>query len=190
MHYVRPLSLLLAATLLTISAIGCEKHRKAPPLSDAEIEELVAGQPQIFVDKQSSMTLEGIENLYLGQSYDEAMEALHGYCGDGITVYDGGWRHSDAVFKGCLIDEGTTTRTIRAGFWPFNDDRVSTLEIKSQVIALPVVRARFSQLSQELSLDLPRRGLLQMANNRYRLIANWDEGLDKPVHITIGFHPP
>jgi hypothetical protein len=178
----------LAVTLL--STVACEHHRKVPPLSEEEIRELTADQPQLFIDTGATLTLEGMEDLYLGQSYEDGMEALRSYCGERINVFDGGWRHSDAVFKGCLVDEGSTTITLRAGFWPFNDNRVSTLEIRSQRVSLPVVRARFTELSDELTMDLPRRGLLQMANSRYRLVANWDEGLDQPAHITVGYHPP
>ncbi len=183
-------TLIGALAVFLLFAAACEHHRKVPPLTEAELEELTVDQPRLFVETGGTLTLEGMEELYLGQPYEEAMEALGGYCGDRINVFEGGWRHSDAVFKGCLVDEGSTTITLRAGFWPFNDNRVSTLEIRSQRVSLPVVRARFSQISNELTMDLPRRGLLQMANSRYRLVANWDEGLDQPAHITIGYHPP
>lgn len=180
--------LVLTAVALVLS-VACERYRKAPPLTDEEVEELTDGQPQIFVRQHGTLTLEGIENLYLGQEQDEAMEALDEYC-ETIKVFDGGWRHSDAVFKGCNVYAGDDSMTLRAGFWPFNDDRVSTLEIQSRPIPQSVVRARFVQIADELSEDLPRRGLLRMASTRYRLIASWDDGADEPPHIIIGFHPP
>ena len=175
--------------LICAPSLACERSHRATPLDDGEIQALTEGQPEIFVQKKGTLTLEGIEDLYLGQSNEEAMEVLDEYC-DVIKTFDGGWRHSDAVFKGCNIDAGDHYKTIRAGFWPFNDDRVSTLEIQDRVIPMDVVRARFSEISDALEEDLPRRGLLMMASNEYRMLANWDDGLDEPAHITIGFHPP
>lgn len=180
---------LLTVVAISLLVVGCDRERKVPPLTDQEIVELTDGQPKIFVEKKGTLTLEGLEDLYLGQAHDEAMEVLEKRC-EHIKTFDGGWRHSNAVFKGCIIDDGTDFHTIRVGFWPFNDDRVSTLEIQSEVIALPVVRARFTEIADELTEDLPRRGILMMADQRYKLLANWDDGADEPAHITIGFHPP
>lgn len=189
LHNAPHIALIAALVVCTAGLFGCDKNRRAEPLSDEEIEKLTDGQPEIFVDKNGSLTLEGIEDLYLGQSRREAMAVLEEYC-DRIHTYDGGWRHAEAVFEGCIIDDGEHFKVIRAGFWPFNDDRVSTLEIKWRQIPLPVVRARFAQIADDLSEDLPRRGILMMATSRYRLLANWDDGADGPAHITIGFHPP
>lgn len=181
----------LLASILAVGLLvaGCDRDRTVEPLTDDEIRELTEDQPEIFVEKMGTLTLEGIEDLYLGQSKDEAMEVLDDYC-QRIQTFDGGWRHSDAVFKGCIIEEDGEFTTIRAGFWPFNDNELSTLEIQDQAIAQKVVRARFSQIADELTEDLPRRGILMMASERYKLLANWDDGLDEPAHITIGFHPP
>lgn len=186
---IAPVLLVLLATS-TIALAACDRSRTAPPLTDDEIEELTDGQPRIFVEKGGTLTLEGIEELYLGQSYDEAMEVLDDYC-ERIMTFEGGWRHDHATFKGCDVfkDDGHV-KTLRAGFWPKADNRLSTLEIRDEAIPLPVVRARFTQLADELREDLPRRGILMMQSSRYRLIANWDDGADEPAHITIGFHPP
>lgn len=185
---------LTAPAVLVVFAVasllsGCDRDRTVTPLTDSEIGELTEGQPQIFIEKNGSLTLEGIEDLYLGQPHDEAMEVLDDYC-DRIMTYEGGWRRKDAVFKGCIIDDGVNFITIRAGFWPFNDDRLSTLEIQSEVIPMSVVRARFTEIAGKLTEDLPRRGILIMADDRYKMLANWDDGADEPAHITIGFHPP
>lgn len=180
----------LVASCSIAVLFGCDRDRTATPLTDEEIAELTEDQPQIFVETNGTMTLEGIEDLYLGQPKDEAMEVLEDYCDGRINTYEGGWRRADAVFEGCIVDEGTHFKTIRAGFWPFNDDELSTLEIQSEPIPQPVVRARFSEIAGELTEDLPRRGILMMADERYRLLANWDDGADEPAHITIGFHPP
>lgn len=180
---------LVLSICLAASATACDRDRRAPPLTDDEIEELTEGQPRLFVEQHGTLTLEGIEDLYLGQSRDDALEVLDDYC-DRIMTFDGGWRHGDAVFKGCIIPAGDGYKTIRAGFWPTNEHRVSTLELQSEPIPQPVVRARFTELADELTEDLPRRGILMMASERYRLIANWDDGADEPAHITVGFHPP
>ena len=180
------LALLVACTVIVVA---CERHRTVPPLTDDEIEELTEGQPRIFIKEQGTLTLEGIEDLYLGQPYDEAMAVLDEYC-EVVKVYEGGWRRKDAVFKGCNIFDVDPPKTLRAGFWPFNDDRLSTLEIRQHPIPRDVVRARFTQLADHLNEDRPRRGILIMASTRYRLIASWDDGIDEPAHITIGLHPP
>lgn len=181
---------LIVFVLFAFTIAACDRSRTAPPLTDEEIESLTANQPQIFIEQNGTLTLEGIEKLYLGQSYDEAMEVLDGYC-EQVMVFEGGWRHDHATFKGCDVfkDDGHI-KTLRAGFWPKADNRLSTLEIRDRAISLPVVRARFSQIADELREDLPRRGILMMQSSRYRLIANWDDGADEPAHITIGFHPP
>lgn len=183
------IALLLSIVASALLSTACKRNRTAPTLSAEEIQELTKDQPDIFIKRDGSLTMEGVENLYLGQSYDDAMEVLDDYC-EVIKVFEGGWRHSHAVFKGCIIGSGPEAKTIRAGFWPFNEDRLSTLEIQSRPIPQPVVRARFTEIADELKEDLPRRGLLVMASSRYRLLANWDDGVDEPAHITIGFHPP
>lgn len=188
MHSRRISAVLLLAAIASM-AVACERHRLAPPLTDQEIATFTEGQPQIFIHQKGSLTLEGIEQFYLGQSYEDAMEELNQLC-EVIQVFEGGWRHKHARFKGCDIYEEDRIWTARIGFWPFNDDRVSTLEIQSQVIPMRVVRARFSEIADELTEDLPRRGILMMASTRYKLMANWDDGLDEPVHLIIGYHPP
>ena len=190
MNDLRISQLLVVTVVAILATTACDRDRLATPLSDTEIQELTDGQPDIFVEKKGTLTLQGIEDLYLGQSYDDAMEVLDDYC-EQIMTFEGGWRHSDATFKGCDVfkDEGGI-KTLRAGFWPFADNRLSTLEVRDQSISMPVVRARFSQVADELREDLPRRGILMMQSTQYRLIASWDDGTDEPVHITIGFHPP
>lgn len=176
------------ALLLLATLTGCKKARMAPPMTPDEIARHTQDQPQIFVEKNGALTLEGIEELYLGQPQHEAMAVLNEIC-PVIETFDGGWRHNHAVFKGCIIDDGHHTKTLRAGFWPHNDNRVSTLEIKDRTLSLPLVRARFSQIADSLTEDLPRRAILMMASPQYRLFANWDDGEDGFAHIIIGFQP-
>ncbi len=182
------------ATILLLLLVGgcdgCEKHHKAPPMDADEMASITDGAPQIFIERQGTLTLEGIDELYLGQSKEEALEVLDTYC-DRIMTFEGGWRHKDAVFKGCnIIDNDGQVSTLRAGFWPFADNRLSTLELQDRTLSPRLVRARFTQIADTLEQDLPRRGILMMSSSRYRLIASWDDGVDEPVRLTIGFHPP
>lgn len=179
--------LLLAVFLLSIPLGGC-RNKLATPLTAEEITALTRGEPVIFTVDDGNLGLEGLDGFYLGQDHQAAMTRLHEVC-EVIETFDGGWRHNDAVFKGCIIDTEEITTTLRVGFWPQNGNRVSTLEIKERPLDQRVVRARFSELAAPLTLDLPRKGLLMMANTRYRLFASWDDGLDGPAHLTIGFQP-
>jgi hypothetical protein len=176
----------LALAMVMVIA-GCQ-GRKVTGMSPEEIAEAVAGQPVIFVEKSGGLAFEGVEQLYLGQPEADAMATLESLCAV-IEVYEGGWRHRNAVFKGCIIEEGSRIRTIRAGFWPHNDNRVSTLELKEASLDPRLVRARFTQVAGPLREDLPRPGVLIMTSDRYRLFANWDEGRHGPTHLTMGFQP-
>ena len=182
----RPLLLLMLSTLL-LATPACRQNL-APPLSEVEIERLTEGQPEIFTLDNDHLTLKGLEGLYLGQPFEEGMKALQEYC-EILEVFDGGWRHNHAVFKGCIIDQDHHTRTLRVGFWPSNENRVSTLELKDRRLSQPLVRARFTQIAGPLSKDLPRRGLLMMADPQYRLFASWDDGEEQPVHLIVGLQP-
>lgn len=184
-NYTATLVLFLLAIVVTATA--CQQQ-KAPPLTQTELDEITRGQPEIFVEINGALTLEGIEDLYLGQPYDEALAVLNDYCST-LETFEGGWRHNDAVFKGCIIEEGGHITTLRAGFWPQNENRVSTLEIKDRRLSQPLIRARFTQVAGELTQDLPRRGILMMTSPEYRLFASWDDGQNAPVHIIIGFQP-
>ncbi len=179
-----------SAVLMVIVVVGLSSScdRQAPRMTAEEIAEVTEGQPEIFVQTEKGLTLEGIEDFYLGQEKEEARSLLEEIC-DVVEVYDGGWRHKNAVFKGCVIDEDARVWSLRVGFWPHNDDRVSTLEIKDRVLSPQVVRARFTEMSGALVQDLPRRGLVMMANSDHKLFASWDDGLDQPAHLIVGFHP-
>ncbi|TXD43484.1 hypothetical protein FRC96_01600 [Lujinxingia vulgaris] len=184
----RHLTLLLLAGVLLCLA-GCKNARLAPPLTDEEIAEYTEGQPEVFVPRGGALGFDQFESLHLGMAQEEAMAELERICGK-LEVYEGGWRHKDASFHGCVIenDDGSQT-VIRGGFWPFNDNRLSTLELKSRSLTPGLVRARFTQVAGPLEEDLPRRGTLMMASDRYRLFANWDEGGQGPTHLTIGYQP-
>ncbi|RDV40093.1 hypothetical protein DV096_05915 [Bradymonadaceae bacterium TMQ3] len=182
----RLLFLLLLPAMMLLMA-GCKNARLAPPLSEEEVAELTEDQPEVFVPRGGALGFDQFEALHLGMPQEEALAELERICGK-LEVYEGGWRHKDATFRGCVIenDDGSQT-VIRGGFWPFNDDRLSTLELKSRSLTPGLVRARFSQVAGPLEEDLPRRGTLMMASDRYRLFANWDDGGQGPTHLTIGY---
>ncbi len=181
------LSLFAVLVVSLLVSVGCGQ-RKADPMDEAEILRVVQGQPKIFLPTNGTLALEGAEGLYLGQDESEALAVLGELCGT-LEVYDGGWRHKDAVFKGCIIEQNGETRTIRAGFWPHNENRVSTLEVKHYNFSRDVVRARFTQFADALTEDIPRPGALIMASTRFRLFASWDEGAQSATHITVGYIP-
>lgn len=177
-----------ALALLCLTLPACDFNRKAPPLTAAEIQEITEGQPEIFLFQQGTLTLEGMEAFYLGQSQQDAMERLGEVC-DVIETYDGGWRHNQSVFKGCVIDEDNRIWSLRVGFWPQNENRVSTLEIKDRPLNPRLVRARFAQSAGQLTMDLPRKGLLMMGSPQYRLYASWEGSEAEPVHLIVGLQP-
>jgi hypothetical protein len=177
----------LALFTLVLTSLACQ-GRKADPLSPQEVAEVTKGQPLIFVENKGGLSFEGLEGLYLGQSEGEAMAVLEELCRV-IEVFEGGWRHRNAVFKGCIIEEEGQVKTIRAGFWPHKDHQLSTLELKEKNFSPKLVRARFTALAGPLSQDMPRPGALIMVSERYRLFANWDAGRDGPTHLTMGLQP-
>lgn len=186
--HIRPAAALVLAALTT-TTLAC-RPPQAAPMTDDEIARATEGQPRIFLVDERGLTLEGAEQFYLGQDEAQALEELDRLCGK-PEVYDGGWRHKGAVFKGCIIENGPEVRTVRVGFWPHNGNRVSTLEVKHKPLPYEAVRARFTQTfgADALVSDVPRHGALIMATEQYKLFAHWDEGIDSPTHVTVGFEP-
>ncbi|RAL24941.1 hypothetical protein DL240_01655 [Lujinxingia litoralis] len=184
----RQLAMLLLLALPALST-ACKNARRAPSLTEDQVAEYTRDQPEVFVPRGGAIGFDQFETLHLGMEQAPAMAELERICGK-LEVFEGGWRHKEASFHGCVIenDDGTQT-VIRGGFWPFNDNRLSTLELKSRNLGAGLVRARFMQVAGPLTEDLPRRGTLMMASERYRLFANWDEGGQGPTHLTIGYEP-
>lgn len=183
------LAILALLLLLLPFATACKNARLAPPLSEEEVATYTEGQPEVIVPRGGALGFDEFESLHLGMEQDEAMAELKRICGK-LEVYEGGWRHKQATFHGCVIENDDGSQTVlRGGFWPFNGDRLSTLELKSRSLTPGLVRARFMQVAGPLEEDLPRRGTLMMASDRYRLFANWDDGGDGPTHLTIGYQP-
>lgn len=177
--YSRILALLVA--LGTVAAC----HEPPPPLTPDKIAELVKGQPHILVNKDGKVTLEGLEEVYLGMSEEEALAALKPRCKRFVELTGGVMRES-SVFKGCLTPDDPQTYAIRVGLTKRASNRVFTLEVERRPVSLQVIRARFVEMFPNPRLDLPKRGALTMESGIYNLFADIDEGVDGPTHILIG----
>lgn len=180
MKYILP-----ALLLITLILSACE--RKVPPPGPEERQEILADAPEIFATKDDTATLRGIESLYLGQPKEDALEALGEFCPKTME-YRGGKLSKNAWFRGCVIPEpeGDIT-SIRVGFWPQLDDHVATLEIKRKDVELDQVRERFREFVDDVKVDLPHPGMLEMRGQKYQVLADIDEGAEGPAHITLGY---
>ena len=180
MKYILP-----ALLLVTLILPACE--RKVPAPGPEEREKILADAPEIFAAKNDGATLRGIESLYLGQPKGEALDALAEFCPKTME-YRGGELSKNAWFRGCVLPEpkGDIT-SIRVGFWPDLGDQVSTLEIKRKGVELAEVRERFRDFVDELNVDLPHPGMLEMRGERYQVLADIDDGAEGPAHITLGY---
>jgi hypothetical protein len=180
MKYIFP-ALLLAAALLP----ACD--RTVEPPSAEERETILKDAPEIFTTHGDNATFQGVESIYLGQPKDEALAALAEFCPKTME-YRGGRLSEEAWFRGCVFrkPEGPIV-SVRVGFWPRLDDQVSTLEVKRTDIGLDATRERFREFADELTLDVPRPGMIEMRAQKYQMLADIDEGAEGPTHITFGY---
>ena len=167
-----------------LAFVGCDTP---PLLSEAEVAAELKGAPQIIIGGEKP-TLEGLEAFYLGQPEADAMQKINAWCGN-PTVYEGGYRRENAVFRGCATPEHPMLHSFRVGFHPKLDNAVFTLEVKRRSISLPTIRARFYEALGTPFEDLPRSGIVRMRSERYNLFASSDDGKDRPVHIVFGTNP-
>lgn len=173
--------------LLLVSLILPACDRKAEPPSPEERQAILQDAPSIFTRVDGNATLRGIENLYLGQSRDEALDELSEMCPRAME-YRTGEEKEKAWFRGCVFRQARgPIVSVRVGFWPRLDNRVSTLEVKRADIGLEAVRERFREFVDEVTVDLPRPGLLEMRAKKYQIMADIDEGAEGPTHITLGY---
>lgn len=182
-------SLCALATLLVlgVALVACEPE--SPPPSEKEAKQILEGQPELFIERDKHWTLEGLDGIELGQPRDEALEALSEICPQTME-YRAGNLGDNAWFRGCEFErphDGVVS--VRVGFWPKLDDRVSTLEIKRLNASAPVVSERFRQLVGEVESEVVRSAFVQMRGKKYQMMADWDEGKNGPAHIAAGFNP-
>ena len=180
---LRQITTLVIVALVLLA--GCE--RKVEPPGAEERQAILKEAPKVFGTVDDHATLRGVEALYLGQSKDEALDKLGELCPKTME-YRAGEMGGNAWFRGCVFDEPRgPIQSMRVGFWPRVDDRVATLEVKRTDIALKAVRERFRDFADEITVDLPRAGILEMRSKKYQLMADVDEGAEGPTHITLGY---
>lgn len=166
---------------------ACDPAPSTP--DEAQLERLLEGQPDIFVQTDPHYTLEGLEGIHLGQPRDAALEALSRICPETME-YRAGDLGARAWFRGCEFPRARQgIVSVRVGFWPNIDDRVATLEVKRLGLSSPVVSARFRQHIGGVNEEMIRSGFVQMRGERYQMMADWDDGKDGPAHIATGFNP-
>lgn len=181
----------LVASLVAIAVIfglaACKSEEKSP--SADQVRQILEGQPEVFVESDPHYSLQGMDDIVLGQSKDEALAALEKLCPKTME-YRAGNLGGDAWFRGCEFNRPRDgVISMRVGFWPKLDDRVATLEIKREGLSAPVVSERFRQLVGGVNSEIVRSGFVQMRAEKYQMMADWDEGKEGPAHIATGFNP-
>lgn len=182
----RFVSALLVAVAVGLVA-GCDDPG-GPPDSWADVS--LEDQPRLFESRRGHPALSDIDDLYLGQSREGGLETIDRYCGDDVIERGEGLLGGDASFRGCRVDEEGTVKFVRAGFWPRLDDRVSTLEVKRSSVPPAAVYESIRRLmDDDPKKKVLRDQIVQLEYRDYRFFADWDEGLDGPTHLTVGFDP-
>ncbi|MGM0556842.1 MAG: hypothetical protein ACQEVA_10735 [Myxococcota bacterium] len=172
---------------MILGLAACKSEQKEPSADEAR--QILEGQPEIFVERGSHYSLQGMDGIVLGQPKDQALAALEELC-PRTMEYRVGKFGGNAWFRGCEFNrprDGIVS--IRVGFWPKLDDRVATLEIKREGLSAPVVSERFRQLVGDVDSEIVRSGFVQMRAETYQMMADWDEGKQGPAHIATGFNP-
>lgn len=183
-----PLRLAVAVLMssLAFAAVACDSHNE-PPASWKEVD--LDQQPQLLEKRNGHPALAELEEFYLGQSRDSAKNALDSFCEETVRR-DSGSLGGDAYFLGCRIEDHPVLEFVRIGFWPKLDERVATLEIKRSSVPPAAVYGRFQQVFDESADDSTLlQQAIQIETPNYRFFADWDEGLDGPTHLVVGFAP-
>lgn len=155
-----------------------------PPPTAADIAAIPADAPDIFV-RGDRVGFVGIEDLYLGQSEADALEAMGKMC-KRLVDLKGGWQRANTTFKGCHLTDHALLYTFRVGFNPKIGNRVFTLEVKRRQLDENLVRLRFWERFDGVTKELARRGLLQAETPKYNFFADWEDGMDGPAHLLVG----
>lgn len=174
---------LVVAFILAISCVACRDQN--PPLTDTEIEKITRDAPEVVVERNGRLSLEGLDGLYLGQDQESALAWMNEQCERFVTL-EGGVRREASTFKGCDTPGHDFLYSFRVGFTSRADDRVFTLELKRRNLPAEVVRARFSQHAEDVHEQVVRPGIVRVESARHNFFADWDEGAQGPTHILIG----
>lgn len=187
-----PLRLVVGVLVLSLACatVACDS-RNEPPASWEEVN--LDEQPPLLEKRNGHPALAELEEFYLGQSRDAAKNALDSLCEETVRR-DSGSLGGDAYFLGCRIEDHPVLEFVRIGFWPKLDERVATLEIKRNPVPPAAVYGRFQQVFQQGFDESPDdmtllQQAIQIETPNYRFFADWDEGLDGPTHLVVGFAP-
>jgi len=177
----------LAVALLGPLTGGCESDGTRPEAwTDVSLDD----QPNLFERRRGHPALTDLRDLYLGQSRDSALETIRRYCGDDVIERGEGMFGGEATFLGCRVERDGPVQFVRVGFWPRLDERVATLEVKRTSVPPAAVYDSFRRLiDEEPDNRVLRPQIVQLEYPEYRLFADWDQGLDGPTHLTVGFDP-
>lgn len=176
--------------IIAISTVACKPRDVAR--TPEEHAEILKDAPQLFVpeDGERGPSLAGIGDIYLGQEKEAALAELAKLCPKTME-FRAGKAGENAWFRGCVLREPLDgIVSVRVGFWPRLDDRVSTLDIKRDNITLSQARERFRELVPELKGEYPHPGVIEMRAEKYQMLADIDDGVDGPTHIAMGYAKP
>lgn len=178
------LALVVAAAGL---AAGCDAQTGIPK-SWGDVS--AAEAPTIFERRQGHPALADLEGFYLGQRRSEARDDLERYCRGEMLRRNSEDRSGEAYFLGCRVDDTPELSFVRVGFWPRLDDRVATLEVKRPTVSpAGVYGALHAFMREEPKQKVLNSRVIQVVYPDYRFLADWDQGLDGPTHLTVGFDP-
>ncbi len=169
--------------LVLLGSCNAEPNR----LQDSEVDALLKDAPRVIVN-DGKIRLDGIEEFYLGQSFEEASKFLQKRCVKPLELAPD-WKRANTFFLGCLLPDDAKLLSFRIGFHPQLDKQVFTLEVKRANLGLNVIRAQFYKRLGKPFEDIPKAGVLRMRSTDYNLFASWDSGLDGPMHLIVGVNP-
>ena len=176
---------IILPALFFLSIVSC----KAEPnrLSPSDVESLLKDAPPVIIN-DGKIRLDGIEEFYIGQSFEDASVFLKKRCVKPLELAPD-WKRANTFFLGCLLPDDPKLLSFRIGFHPQLNKQVFTLEVKRPNIMLDAIRAQFYKRLGEPFEDIPKAGVLRMRSKQHNLFASWDSGLDGPMHLIVGVNP-
>lgn len=181
--HLSTLLLLFAACTLTGLWAGCDEDAR-PAAWDRWGDTGTA--PELLERRHGRPALTDLDGLYLGQPAEEGRTNLESYCDDPVRREQEG---SGAYFLGCPADQVDGVEMIRVGFWPRIDERVATLEVKRTFVAPPAVWSALQPFVDSATETNRTAQTITALDDNWRFFADWDQGYDGPVHLTVGLDP-